>query len=52
MYRVTIKISYYDVHFKFNDMTQASNFAWECVEQAENNITVTLSKITEENEDE
>lgn len=51
MYKVTISYGYTDVHFGFNDMQQASDFAWECIEQTLSTIKVTLSRPTEETEE-
>ena len=49
-YKVTVKKCYDHISFVFTEMHDASYFAWECIEQAAEDVTVVLSKI-EENED-
>lgn len=47
-YRVTIKKSYTEISFDFEEMTQASSFAFEALEQTTDEITIMLSVVKEE----
>lgn len=51
-YRVTINKSYYDISFEFDDMNQASAFAFEALEQTIDDIKVEVSVVKETAEEE
>jgi len=50
MYRITIKKSYYEISFTFEEINEASSFAWDVLEHAEDDIEIKLS-IVKEDED-
>ena len=53
MYRITIKKSYYDISFTFEEINEANSFAWDALEHAEDDeddIEIKLS-IVKEDED-
>lgn len=55
-YRVTFKKSYMEINFDFEEMTQASSFAYEALEAAVDDedryeFTVTLSVVKGEEND-
>ena len=47
-YRISIKEGYHCVSFAFDEAQEASDFAWRALEQAEENIEVTISIDKEE----
>jgi len=50
-YRVTIEHSYHRISFTFEGKLDASAFAWKMMEQADDEIKVTLSLVKEDEED-
>lgn len=51
MYRITIKRNYYTMNFAYEEISEATSFAWDALEHAEDDIEIKLSIAEEDDED-
>lgn len=45
MYKVTIRKSYVDIDFRFDDMNEASTFAWNALQKCDEKLDIRISIV-------